>query len=191
MHYHRPLLLTASLLTLLLSVVMGLELSNTTHFFHAATPSAKTASPTIYETNGTKPTATTPTTSGSVEKTPPGTVPATAIPDSEKRSPASSTTLLTPSGTFVSAHKSVPIDATLSSVCNTTSGAQCQITFTMGNVVKSLDAQTADRVGAVYWNSWTPAGIGLTAGQWQVTATATYNGQTETSTDSLALEIKA
>jgi hypothetical protein len=112
------------------------------------------------------------------------------VADSDKKNSNTSTELLAPSGTFVSAHKSVPVNAALSSVCNTSSGANCQITFTSGTTIKSLSSQLTDKGGATYWNSWTPDSIGLTSGKWQVKAVATLNGQTKTSTDALELEIQ-
>lgn len=186
----RPIIVISSLVLLVLVAVVSLEASGVTHFFHQPKSSVGTSDAANSKNKVATPVTTAPTTPGTIDKTQSGTSTPVSAPDSEKRSPATSTALLAPTGTFASAHKSVPINATLSSVCNTTSGAQCRITFTMGGVTKSLDAQTADRVGAVYWNSWTPESIGLTAGQWQITAVATLNGQTATSTDSLALEIR-
>jgi hypothetical protein len=98
--------------------------------------------------------------------------------------------LLDPTGNFVSAHKNVPKSASLSSVCNTTSGAECKIVFTNGSTSKSLDPQTTDSNGSSFWNSWSPEDIGLTSGSWQVQAVATLNGQSKTSTDAMKLEIQ-
>lgn len=115
--------------------------------------------------------------------------PATQSGDN-KGTPAESTVLISPSGTFVSAHKNVPSTAPLSSVCNTSSGATCSIVFTMNSTTKSLPAQTTDRGGATYWNSWTPNSIGLTSGVWKVAAVASLNGQTKTTADALDLEVQ-
>lgn len=96
--------------------------------------------------------------------------------------------LIVPNGTFVSAHK-VPLSADLSSVCNTSAGASCTILFRSGSTTKSLPAQTADRGGSAYWNSWTPASIGLTPGMWKIEATATLDSQIKTATDATTLEV--
>ncbi|HSW66042.1 MAG TPA: hypothetical protein VLI54_02805 [Bacillota bacterium] len=99
------------------------------------------------------------------------------------------TSLVAPSGNFVSSHKadlsSVP---SLQSVCVTTPGASCYITFTQGSTTKSLATQTTDRGGAAYW-TWKLQDIGITEGNWTITASATLNGETKTGTDALKLEV--
>jgi hypothetical protein len=110
-------------------------------------------------------------------------------PGDTKGNSSSGTNLVAPSGTFVSAHKNVPVSAALSSVCNTTVGAQCTIVFTSDAVKKSLVAQATDRGGATYWSSWTPASVGLTPGTWHVQAIASLDGQTKTSDDAVALVV--
>jgi hypothetical protein len=98
-----------------------------------------------------------------------------------------------PTGDFVSAHGDTahPIvpGTALSSVCNTIPGASCQIVFTQDGTTHTLDAETTDRGGAAYWNSWTPQSIGLTSGSWQVKAVATANGQTASAADALKLVV--
>jgi hypothetical protein len=100
-----------------------------------------------------------------------------------------SATLLAPSGTFVSAHHQVPMDAALTSVCNTTPGATCEIIFSSGSSERSLEIRTADSNGAVFWDRWTPRASNLTPGVWNVKAKAMLNGQTKSTTDALTLEI--
>lgn len=108
-------------------------------------------------------------------------------------SAGSSTELITPSGSFVSDHhpnlSGSPAPNTITSVCNTTPGASCQITFTMDGVTKSLHAQTADSGGSTYWSNWKLQDVGLTAGSWKVQATASLNGQTKTASDAMALVV--
>lgn len=99
-------------------------------------------------------------------------------------------TLLAPSGNFVSAHN-VPSDAPIASVCNTTPGATCTITFTNGSVKKNLPSQTTDRGGSTYWNEWTAKSIGLTVGSWQISASASLNGVTQSSSDVMPLVVKS
>jgi cytoskeletal protein RodZ len=114
----------------------------------------------------------------------------TAQPGDQKSSTSGSVaaTLLAPSGDFVSSHH-VSSSTTLVSVCNTTPGATCQIKFSDGSQTISLPAQTADRGGSAYWDNWTPAQYGITAGSWKITAYATLNGQTKSSQDSLELAV--
>jgi len=78
-----------------------------------------------------------------------------------------------------------------SSVCNTSPGATCQITFTSNGVTKSLASEQADSTGAAYWNNWTLQSIGLTEGSWTITATATLNGQTSHVTDPINLKVQS
>jgi hypothetical protein len=114
--------------------------------------------------------------------------------DSQKDTQASSgTKLIKPGGQFVSNHH-----ASLSgssemmgeaSVCNTTPGASCSITFSMGSLVKKLETQTADSSGSTYWN-WDIKSAGLSQGTWTITATATLNGDSLSAQDSQYLEVQ-
>lgn len=92
-----------------------------------------------------------------------------------------------PSGSFVSAHKVKSTDA-LESVCSTTPGATCNISFTSGSTTKSLGAKVASSKGDMIW-SWRPVDLGLSDGIWQISATATLNGKTETVQDPLNLQV--
>jgi hypothetical protein len=174
-------------------LVLCLELSNTTHIFHeqsaqgfAKTPSVGGSS--VNEQKG-EPQTSKDSTTASSETTQPG--------DNKSNSTATSTTnLITPSGDFVSAHGTsehpIPLSATLASVCNTTPGVSCKITFTAPDgTTKSLSSQLTDRGGSAYWNSWTPASIGLTTGSWQVKAVATSGSQTKTATDAMELVVSS
>lgn len=106
---------------------------------------------------------------------------------------STSTTLIAPSGDFVSDYQpnlsNSPHPNTVNSVCNTTPGAQCMITFTMGSTTKSLPKTTADAGGSVYW-TWKLQDIGLTAGTWKIQAVATLSGKTATTNSPLSLEVK-
>ncbi len=103
--------------------------------------------------------------------------------------PSGQTELITPSGNFVSNHHpSLNNSPSLQSVCVTTPGATCHITFTKDGVVKALSTETADRGGAVYW-TWKLQDIGITAGSWRVTAEATWGSQTKSASDTLSLEV--
>lgn len=92
-----------------------------------------------------------------------------------------STQPIDPTGDFVSSH-SIPLTGTELSACTTTAGVQCQITFTLGGITKSLANQTTNGNGSTSWN-WTPQSIGLTAGSWKVTAVATNGSKTASTVD--------
>lgn len=100
---------------------------------------------------------------------------------------------MTPSGNFVSNHhpnlSGSPAPSLEQSVCNTTTGATCQITFTKDGITKSLDSTPTDRGGAAYW-SWDIKSLGLSVGSWKVTATTTLNGQTATASDTQTLDVQ-
>lgn len=100
---------------------------------------------------------------------------------------------IVPFGSFVSNHQPELESAwelnRMQSVCNTTEGATCKISFTKGSETKSLSAQKTDKEGAAYW-SWTLQEVGLTEGTWKITASATLNGQTSSASDPINLEVK-
>lgn len=107
----------------------------------------------------------------------------------ENSTTSSQATLVAPFGDFVSAHQ-VHLSSPLVSVCNTTPGAKCQITFTSGDGTKKLlSAETTDSNGSVYWNNWTPASIGLTPGTWTVQATAILSSQTKSAQDAMNIMV--
>jgi hypothetical protein len=56
-------------------------------------------------------------------------------------------------------------------------------------VTKSLGSKTTDGDGAAYWTSWKLQDVGLSEGSWSITATATLNGQSKSTTDSLSLQV--
>ena len=184
--FKRPLFIVSVLVLAGAITVAALELTNTTHFLHAT----KTAQPlpmTAGQASKGEPATSNSTANGS--STPSSGSSNTTQPGDNKEGTATTTTLLDPLGNFVSAHKNVPLTAVLSSTCTTSAGAECKIVFTSNGTTKSLPAQTTDRAGATYWNSWTPNSIGLTPGTWTVQAVATLNGQSKTATDATALEI--
>jgi hypothetical protein len=179
--YLHPAFIVASALVV---IFVLLELTNTTHILHKSGSQSDKSTNNGQSTNQGDGTST---------KTPQGTTTqsdAADQPNDTKQTNAQVSTLLDPTGNFVSAHKNVPKSASLSSVCNTTSGAECKIVFTNGSTSKSLTSQTTDSNGSTFWNSWSPEDIGLTSGSWQVQAIATLNGQSKTSTDAMKLEIQ-
>jgi len=96
-----------------------------------------------------------------------------------------------PSGNFVSNHEpganGSPEEE--QSVCNVRSGVTCSLSFTKGNVTKSLNAQVASSTGSVSWD-WTPSSIGLTTGSWTITATASLDGYSSSTQDKILLEVQ-
>ena len=103
-----------------------------------------------------------------------------------------SVTLIAPTGSFVSNHTPGQNGSptTEQSVCNTTSGATCNISFTNDEgITKNLGVKTTDSNGSAYWQ-WDISGGNLSTGSWKITATATLNNQTLTSTDSMPLEVQ-
>lgn len=179
--HRRRYLLTAGILLVAACLLAILELTNVTHFFH--NNSSKPGQPTVAVSNRPK-------TAGSVNKTQQGAAEATNSTDHPKIVSNTSAELKEPFGNFVSAHRNVPADAVLSSVCNTTAGATCQVTFTNGGITKSLPSQQTDLEGSAYWSSWTPQSIGLTSGSWQVKAIASLGDQTKQGSDAMPLEIR-
>ncbi len=99
--------------------------------------------------------------------------------------------LLSPSGNYVSNHNpgANNTPSTETSVCNTTPGATCQISFNQGIVTKYLPTQITNQSGTTYWNNWNPQGIGLYAGKWTIKATSSLNGSSKSSYDAMQLTI--
>ncbi|HSX33083.1 MAG TPA: hypothetical protein VLF91_01975 [Candidatus Saccharimonadales bacterium] len=190
----KELLLIAVAVVLAAGVVLaGLEWTNTTHLFHhTKTPTYPVAPTANANTKGQGAVTTGPSvpSSGSTNgsgSTTPGSAKDQSSDGSSPNSGDSGQTLITPTGPFVSSHH-VSTSTTIQSVCNTTSGASCSITFTNGGTTKSLAVQNTDAGGATYWY-WKPSDIGLTSGSWTVTATATLGSQTKTASDAQNLEV--
>jgi len=187
----RQILKTAAVLVVIAGVITVLEVTNTTHFFHKDKPVSGSAYTKGETTNSkTQTSTTTAKTSNQTSSSDPN-----SEPGDQKSNPGGGTptaTLLAPSGDFVSNHHpnlgNQPAPNTISSVCTTTPGATCTISFSKDGIVKSLAAEVTDRGGSAYWN-WKLQDIGLTVGNWDVKATATLNGQTKSASDALQLVI--
>ena len=97
-----------------------------------------------------------------------------------------------PYGTFVSNHAPTISGAgnrsSEESVCITSPGVECIISFSLNGVTRSLPAQKTDNSGSAYW-TWDISSAGLTVGSWSISATATLNGQSKAAYDSLKLEV--
>ncbi len=173
-------------------VIFILEITNTTHFFH------KQKNPAVIPvTNTTQPTNTKSDKSTNASTTQ-GTVNSTNTSTSTKQTSSGSSTpsgssqpLVAPYGSFVSNHVPGQDGSTTaeSSVCTTTPGASCYIQFTntSSGAVTKLPSQVTDGSGSTSW-SWN-ANI-LSSGSWQISAIATLNNKSITSTDSVKLEVQ-
>jgi cytoskeletal protein RodZ len=104
--------------------------------------------------------------------------------------PNPNATLLDPTGNFVSSYKVYQGAGgqNWESVCNTTPGASCTITFTQGTTVKTLPAKTIDGNGTAYWN-WTPDSLQLTKGNWTITVKVSLGTQNKQIVDAKPLEV--
>lgn len=112
---------------------------------------------------------------------------ATTNNDKQISTPSPQGSVAAPQGNFVSNHR-VGTSDTIESICNTTRGATCDISFTSSNATKSLGRKTVGQDGTASW-IWTPASIGLSAGSWQINATATLGDAQNSSKDPRNLEI--
>lgn len=107
--------------------------------------------------------------------------------DKQNNAAAGSGSVAIPEGNFVSSHRA-NMTSTIESVCTTTSGASCDISFTKDGVTKTLGRKDVNNAGAASW-IWTPASIGLTPGSWAITATAQLGGAQAPSKDPINLEV--
>lgn len=124
----------------------------------------------------------------SIENTQPSTN------STQTSSPAIATSLIAPSGTFVSNHQpnlsGSPRPSQEQSTCNTSPGANCFIEFLGPNgQTKSLKSQVTSSDGSATW-TWDVNQAGFTVGEWQITAVASLNGSTKSTTDSLKLNVQ-
>lgn len=172
------------------AIFAGLELTNVTHFFHkdkSVVLDVSSKTPTKGGATGSNQKGEPQTSTSPSSSTTNGSQPGDA-----KSNSGATTSLLTPSGVFVSNHHpnlgGTPAPYTMSSVCTTTPGATCTIKFTKNGITKSLAARTVDSNGSAYWD-WKLQDIGLTAGSWQIQAVATLNGATKTASDIQSLEV--
>jgi hypothetical protein len=180
-----PLIILAVVI-LGLIVIAVLEFTNTINFLHGSkkplnvsTGSSETKGEPEQSTSSQSP-ASNQNTESEDNKTPVNT------------NSSANSTLLEPTGNFVSNHhpnlSGSPAPSQMSSTCNTTPGATCQISFIKDGVVKTLPRQVTDRGGATYW-SWKLQDLSLTEGAWQIKATATLNGQMKMANDAINLEV--
>jgi cytoskeletal protein RodZ len=191
------ILITLGVIVGLAVIVVATELTNTTHFFHARRAVSSTIVPASTGTNKKNTSSADKESAPSTDPTPQPTDTNTSSGSpKEGDSTSNSSTnapLVEPYGNFVSNHSPGKNGSSIeTSVCLTTPGAQCSITFTSTanpSVVKTLAAGTADSSGAVYWNNWDVKAAGFTNGTWQIKAVATLNGQTKSTADKTNFEV--
>lgn len=188
----RKLVLIGGLVAI--SLLVGvLELTNTTHVFHKRKTISGIIPSTSNPSQSPSPSVTTDKVAGS--DTPPASsgASAAASPKADTAISGAQGPLLEPYGTFVSNHSPSLSDTNGApsgeqSVCITSAGASCYITFKRLGIVKTLETKIADSKGSVYWD-WDVNKAGFSAGSWQITATATANGQTKSVNDTLDLKV--
>ena len=180
----KPFLSIFTLLVAVCFLFTLLELTNTTHFFHNASV------PKVIPVKTSK---------NSSDKKPPSTANKNSSSDatnpdkiaSSGGGSGSSLPLVQPYGSLVSNHfpGQHGSDTKEQSVCNSTPGASCYIQFsnTATGKVTKLPSQTISNDGSTLW-LWDAAT--LTSGKWQIKAFASLNGQTQSVTDSMVLEIQ-
>lgn len=180
-----PRILVPLLLILVVAVLLVLELTNTTYLFHKKVAVSSTIPATTNETSASNDTDKS-SSQGSATST------NNSTQNNEKivSTPSSGSDLLAPSGSFASSHRpSLKNSPGMESICITTPGATCTIIFTLDNAVKTLDSKKTDDTGAVVWN-WNLNEAGFIPGSWQITATASLNGQSKSTTDIQKLEVQ-
>jgi hypothetical protein len=182
-HKHRKMYLTASTLVIILVVVVGAAKIFDVGPFHKTTA---VVSATSFPTKGE------PKGSGNTNASPGAKSDSSSSNSSNKPIASSTATLFTPTGDFISNHhpnlSGSPAPNSMSSVCDTTPGASCKITFTQGSTTKALASQTTDANGSTYWY-WKLQDIGLGVGSWKVQAIANLNGQAKTASDAMDLVV--
>lgn len=117
----------------------------------------------------------------------PASVQSNSQSDKQASGTTSSGAPASPQGNFVSSHR-VGLSDSIESICATSSGASCQITFTRNGVVKSLDSNVVSSNGSVSW-VWTPDSIGLSSGSWEIKAVASQNNLQTEAKDPRNLEV--
>lgn len=113
--------------------------------------------------------------------------------DKTSAPPSGGAELASPTGSFASNHhpslEEIDDASGEESVCVTTPGASCTITFTKDGIVKTLGSKKVDVTGTVIWK-WDVKTAGFTVGTWEIVATATLDGQTRSTTDLQKLEVQ-
>lgn len=167
-------------------VVAVLELTNTTHLLHKR----KAVSGNIPSTSQSKENEKEKQSSSENDDSSNGSGATDSTSEKTTGAPSSGSDLLAPYGNFVSNHvPSLKNSSSMESVCITTPGASCTIIFTKDGVTKTLESKKANSNGAIIW-SWDIDDAGFVEGSWKITATATLDGQTKSTSDIQNLEVQ-
>jgi hypothetical protein len=168
---------------IVLAVILILEITDTTHFFHKAKvpPVIPIADNNISGTQQPSKSSSDDEETGSSSKD----------KGSSNSTKNSGLPLYEPYGVFVSNHTPGQNGAptVINSTCNTTPGASCYIEFTQNEVTTKLPSKTTNGDGAATW-VWDIKDANLTTGKWKITAVATLNNESKTSEDPIPLTIK-
>ena len=189
----KPPLVALIIVLIIIIVIAILELTNTTYLLHkrkavsGTIPSTTTKSVAITNSGQSAASSSKTSVTAGTDST------ADSAKNQVGSQQASSSGLVTPYGTFVSNHHPSLSDSSTApsaeqSVCQTSPGATCYIKFTNNSVVKTLATKTADQNGIIIWN-WDVNTAGFTEGSWQITAVASLNSSTQTTTDPQTLEV--
>jgi|SRR5579862_1146368 len=182
--------LLATVAGVIIVLVAVLEITNTTHIFHHQ------SIPPVIPTHGSSTTSSSNSSQSSLKSN--STPSSNSSAKNPLPSPSSGSTLITPFGDFVSNHNpgapdqnGNPTPTSETSVCDTTPGATCYISFTNSNgQTTQLPTQTAGSDGSTSWDWDVSQDAHLTKGEWQITAVASLNGQTKSTNDPTKLTIQ-
>jgi hypothetical protein len=179
----KTLLIVFACLVIIFGVGIGLEATGTIHLLNQKGTVISNSSVTHNKNDSRGPVA-----------PPKGTLAPTSPTNTGSNTSSPVTTLLAPSGAFVSFHDpSISGSSTpnqLQSSCISTPGASCTIEFTNNTgVTESLPSQVIDGTGHTTW-SWKVQDLGLTVGSWKITAIATLNGQSKSTNDTIGLNVQ-
>ena len=181
---HKKLLLTVVLLIVICISLLGFLKSNKTKIKTIIPRAPSINSPSTHVTSPNKSTNSSSTTTSTQS---------TTISKNSPQNESNTNPPILPSGNFVSNYNpdlnGSPSPNLIGSTCITTPGATCTISFSMNGTTKSLPSEVTNANGVSYW-TWHLQDIGLTVGSWSITATATLNGKTTTSGDTLKLNIQ-
>lgn len=191
---HRRILLTA-LLVGAIAVVLGFiywPSQKKVSIIPSSSPSSSSSNKGAAANSTQSPNSNAPSSSGqSAEGSSPGAS-NNAKASGSPASSSSSSSLITPWGDFISSQNASTSSSgtTEVSVCNTSPGATCYIQFTNGNSIYKLAVETANSNGAASW-TWNVKNSGLSPGQWQISAVASFNNLTKTGTTTEILNVSS
>jgi hypothetical protein len=183
----------AAVAALLIVIVVVLELTNTSHIFHTERGKSGTIpARTIEPSKQNAPSTSSKNTQSNAVNTYPKSSAGGGQTSSGQAGTPEGQGPLAPYGSFVSNHRpnigGNPAPSKELSTCTTSVGATCYIEFKNDGVVTKLPAQTADVSGSTSW-SGDINDAGFAEGTWKITAIATLNGKTSSTSDTIDLVV--